>query len=83
MPRSSESVAALAVGLGQGAGRARQSGKVADRDDPNRTARGGGAQLPLRTALQWPRHRPQDAGPARDRHRADHGDRQARQGWSI
>ena len=47
MPRSSESVAALASALGQGAGRARQSGEVADRHDPRRAARGGRAQLPL------------------------------------
>ena len=64
MPRSSESVAALAAALGQGPGRARQSGEVTDRHDPDRPARGGGAQLPLCAALQWPRHRAQDARPA-------------------
>ena len=38
MPRSSESVAALASALGQGAGRTGQPGKVADRHDPDRPA---------------------------------------------
>ena len=37
---------------------------------------GRGAQLPLCAALQRPRHRAQDAGPARDRHRADDRNRQ-------
>ena len=40
MPRSSESVAALASALGQGAGRAGQSGKVADRHDPRPAGQG-------------------------------------------
>ena len=43
MPRSSESVAALASALGQGPGRADQSGKVADRNPAGR-ARPAGAQ---------------------------------------
>ena len=64
MPRSSELVAALASALGQGPGRTRQPGKVADRHDPDRPARGRGAQLPLCAALQWPRHRTQDPRPA-------------------
>ena len=83
MPRSSESVAALASALGQGAGRARQPGEVADRHHPERPGRGGGAQLPLCPALERARHRAQDAGPARDRHRADHGASTRRPAWST
>ena len=61
--------------LGQSAGRARQSGEVADRDDQELPAGGGGEELPLCPAFQWARHRAQDAGAARDRDRADHGAR--------
>src|SRR5437764_1479968 len=52
-----------------------QSGEVADRNHPERPARGRRAKLPLRAALKRPRYRPQDALPARDRNGADHGDR--------
>ena len=40
-----------------------------------RTARRRRAQLPLCAACERARHRAQDAGPARDRDRADHGHR--------
>ena len=46
-PRSSETGAAVASALAKGAGRARQSGEVIDRNDPGRTARGGQEQLRL------------------------------------
>src|SRR5262249_12061147 len=43
--------------LAQGQSRADQPGKVIDRHDSHRTARGGGAQLPLCPIVQRPRHR--------------------------
>ena len=70
MPRSSESVAALASALAKA---------QAELINPEKSLtatirtgrRGGRAQLPLCAALQRSRHRAQDAGPARDRHRTD------------
>ena len=48
MPRSSDSVAALASALGKGAGRTGQPREVADRHDPDRPGRRGArAHLPL------------------------------------
>jgi hypothetical protein len=42
MHRSSESIGTIAGGAGQGAGRTRQSGEIADRDHPLAVSKGGG-----------------------------------------
>src|SRR5262252_304954 len=49
-------------GVGQGASRTGQSGKVAHGKRPHRPAGRRRAQLPLCTALERARHRAQDAG---------------------
>ena len=46
MPRSSESVAALGLGAGQGAGRTGQPREVADRHHPDRSGRRGRESAP-------------------------------------
>jgi len=68
---------ALALGLGQGASRTRQPGKVIDRNHPERPARGGEERsfryAPLR---EWPRQScARRSGQTRDRNGSDHGDR--------
>ena len=75
MPRSSESVAALAAALAKA-----QAELVNPEKSLTATIRSGRpgegrAHLPLCVARQRARHRAQDARPARDRHRADHRDR--------
>ena len=60
MPRSSESVAALASALAKA--QAELVNPEKSLTASIRTGRPGeGAQLPLCAALQWPRHRAQDA----------------------
>ena len=61
MPRSSESVAALASALAKAQAELVNPEKSLTATDPDRPARGGRAQLPLCAALQRPRHRAQDA----------------------
>ena len=55
MPRSSETVAALASALAKAQAESRQPGKVPDGHDPDRRDRGWGAQFPLCGALKWTR----------------------------
>jgi predicted phage-related endonuclease len=61
---------------GQGAGRAYQPRKIADRHHSLAVSAGGGQDVPLCPTLERARHRAQVIGPARDCHRADDGDRQ-------
>ena len=75
MHRSSETIGTIAGGAGQGAGRAHQPGEVADRDHPVAVPEGERPDVPLCLALERARYRPQGAGQARDRDRADHGHR--------
>ena len=72
MHRSSELVAALAAALAKAQAELVNPGEVADRRHSQRAGRGGRTDLPLCAALERPRYRAPDAGPARDRHRADH-----------
>ncbi len=62
-------------GAGQGTGRAHQSGEVAGRHHPVPVPQGGRPDVPLCLAFERTRHRAQGARQARDRDRADHGDR--------
>ena len=55
-----------------------QPGKDPDCHHPLAVPTGGRPHVPLCFARKWPRHRPQDAEPAGDRHRPDHPDRAAR-----
>ena len=78
MPRSSE------IGRGAGLGLAKAQAELVNPEKSlTATIRGGrpgegGAQLPLCAARKRARHRAQDAGPARDRNRADHRHRPGR-----
>ena len=76
MQRSSETIGAIAVGAGEGAGRAHQSGEGADRYHSRLQPTRSGSDLPLCAALERPRHRTEDFRRPRDRDRSDDGDRQ-------
>ena len=78
MPRSSESVAALASALAKAQAELVNPEKSLTATIRTGRAGRGRAQLPLCAALERPRHRAQDARPARDRHRADHRHRPGR-----
>ena len=75
MHRSSESVAALASALAKA--QAELVNPEKSLTATIRTGRAGEGERSFRYAplVERPRHRAQDAGPARDRHRADHRDR--------
>ena len=63
MHRSSESLAALATALAKAQAASRQPGKIADRDHPDRAARGGTAASAMRLSPAGS-NRSQDARPA-------------------
>ena len=75
MHRSSETIGAIAAALAKAQGELDQPGKVADRDHPLAVPARGRPDLPLCLAGQRARYRPQEPGPARDRHGPDHRDR--------
>ena len=75
MHRSSESIGTIAGALAKAQAELSNPEKSLDRDHPVAVSKGGRPDVPLRLALERARYRPQGAGQARDRDRADHGDR--------
>ena len=74
MQRSSESIGAIAAALAKAQSELANPEKSLTR--PSASNRGESrSDLPLCAAVQRTRHRAQGAGPARDRNRADDGDR--------
>ena len=76
MQRSSETIGAIAAALAKAQAELANPEKSLIGDHSRLPPARKRSDLPLRRALQRARHRPQIAGRARNRDRADHGDRQ-------
>ena len=75
MHRSSESIGAIAAALAKAQGELTNPEKSLSATIRSPFPPRGGPDLPLCFSGQWPRYRPQEPGPAGDRHHPDHRDR--------
>ena len=74
MQRSSETIGTIAAALAKAQAQLVNPEKSLVGTIPTRWKRVGRTILPLCAAVEWPRYRPQDIKPARDRDCANHLD---------